>query len=89
MLGGKARGILLRLVRDHKPEHLADLLQVYCQMRDPWFETKKHDLVTFEGNYNKVALAFTSGSSSGTNWDFVTGSDEWRKNGTEYLPSAN
>lgn len=60
-VGKVSRGILQRCLRDRTMEQLALLLQVYCQMETAWFETKAHDLATFEKNLNVIALAMSKG----------------------------
>jgi len=37
-------------------------VQVYCQMDDPWFKKKNHDLQTLIGNMQKVLVALNTGS---------------------------
>lgn len=59
---GKTRGILQRLNKDYHTDKLADMIQVFCQMNDTWFETKQFDLVTFENNLNKVLYALGKGN---------------------------
>lgn len=62
-LGGKSQGILRRALQQYRWDQLALMLQVYCQVDDKWFNTKKHDLATFEQNLNKIALCMEKGRS--------------------------
>lgn len=59
--GGKEAGIVKRLVKDHPVDGLCLWIQGYFQMPDPWFQTKCHDLVTFEQNIGKIAAAVETG----------------------------
>jgi len=57
----KAIGVFRGLLKQRKPEEIAELLQVFCQMEDKWFGTKGHDIVTFGANIGKIALAHDKG----------------------------
>jgi hypothetical protein len=66
ILTKKDLGILQRLLG--KPdawvipvERLCTMVQVYCQMQDPYFVKRKHDLTTFEQNISKVHVAHETG----------------------------
>jgi hypothetical protein len=65
-VGGKSQGILKRILAQCPVQTVANLLQVYCQMKDPWFEKQRHNLVTFEAQFNAVALALDHGEEKGT-----------------------
>lgn len=58
-------GIFRQLLREKSPSELSELIQVYCQMEDPWFKTKGHDIATFHANISKVALARDKGREEG------------------------
>lgn len=63
-LTGKDVGILKRLVGVLGEERLSELIQVYLQTDDPWFEKKHHDLVTFESNLNAIQVAHGTGKTA-------------------------
>ena len=89
-VGGKEQGILKRLVKDDSVQNLAILIQAYCQMSDPWFEKKVHDLATFEQNLNKVSLALDKGRNNPTErtWEDIVDELERKKgvvNATECI----
>lgn len=65
-VGGKEQGILKRLLGVCSVDKLAMLLQAYCQIDDKWFNTKHHDLATFEQNLNRVILSLEKGRSNPT-----------------------
>jgi hypothetical protein len=60
-LQGKVQGMISRFVDQTPIERACDLIQVYCQMNDPWFLTKAHDFGTFVENLSKVGLALDTG----------------------------
>jgi hypothetical protein len=60
-LGGKVQGQIIRFVQEVDIDRACALIQVYCQMDDPWFKTKCHDFTTFLENQNKVSLALDRG----------------------------
>jgi hypothetical protein len=66
VLSGKVQGQIKRFVAEHPLERACELIQVYLQMPDPWFETKAHDFTTFLENLNKVGLALDTGKQNGT-----------------------
>jgi hypothetical protein len=71
-VGGRMQGVLRRIATTWVEQKAMQLIQVYCQMDDPWFIQKRHDLVTFEGNLNKVSLALDKGHElTGVNMDRV------------------
>jgi hypothetical protein len=57
----KAIGVFKLLLRERSVAEITELLQVYCQMNDPWFQTKSHDVVTFGENIGKIAIARDKG----------------------------
>lgn len=61
-IGGKEQGILRRLTKEFSVEDFDKVFQVYLQMKDPWFETKKWDLATFEANLHKITQATQVGT---------------------------
>lgn len=66
----KVVGQMKRLLEYTPLERASALVQVYCQMRDPWFEKKAHDFSTFAENLSKIGLALDRGEeSTGINWD--------------------
>lgn len=60
-LRGKDAGAALRLLKDIAEERLSQMVQVYVQMDDKWFLTRKHDFDTFEKNINKISVALQTG----------------------------
>lgn len=79
-LGSKSQGVLKRCIKggDRTIEQLALMLQAYCQMDDKWFVTKTHDLITFEANLSKIALALDKGRSNPTErtWQDILAEEE-------------
>lgn len=70
----KANGIFGTLLKSYTFEQLSELLQIYPQMTDEWFDKRRHDLSTFHGNVSKVALARDKGlNSTDVNWGKVFG----------------
>lgn len=63
-LGGKAQGVLKRILKDHGPEATHQILTTYLIMEDPWFLGKKHDLVTLDSQLQKVLVAMTVGGAT-------------------------
>lgn len=64
-IDGKTIGLVKGLLKTHSPEKLSDLIQVYCQMNDPWFLKKCHDFSTFRENLTKVSAAMQTGKDLG------------------------
>ncbi len=58
-------GQLQRLCKVYSGGRLVNLVQVYVQMKDPFFEKRKHDLGTFIQNINKVGVAMQTGIDDG------------------------
>lgn len=56
VISGKGAGIASRLVKDLGEGECLNLIEAYLSMNEPWYLTKKHDLVTFEQNLNAVKL---------------------------------
>lgn len=54
-------GVFKAILTERRPEEIAELIQVYCQMDEPWFKKKRHDIVTFRENIGAVALARDKG----------------------------
>lgn len=69
----KDGGICQRLLKAVPLEKAKDLIQAYLQIEDRWFMTKCHDLVTFEQNLGKVAVALANGTKDPHEKDF------WKK----------
>lgn len=63
-LTGKDIGILKRLVGTVGEARLCELLQVYLQMDTKWFETRHHDLVTFESCLAEIQVAHGTGKTA-------------------------
>lgn len=85
-VGKVSRGVLVRLLNDFGFEKARNLIQVYCQISDRWFDEKHHDLVTLEKNVNKVMVAMARGDGSGLDWNRV----DWDGggHGARALPGA-
>lgn len=62
-LSGKVQGQIKRFLSEVPLERACDMIQVYCQMQDKWFETKCHDFGTFIENQAKIALALDTGKN--------------------------
>lgn len=60
-LHGKAQGQIKRFLKDYPFERACDLIQVYFQMEEQWFETKAFDFSTFLENLQKIELALDTG----------------------------
>lgn len=68
----KVCGQMKRLLEYTTLDRARALIQVYCQMREPWFEKKAHDFSTFVENISKIGLALDRGeevSHSPINWE--------------------
>lgn len=64
-LGGKATGQIKSFLKDQNNfQRCCDLIQVFFQIEDTWFETKNYDFVTFTSNVTKIGNALDSGVSS-------------------------
>lgn len=75
-LSGKVQGQIKRFLVDHPVERAINLIQVYFQIDDKWFETKHHDFTTFIENLNKIGVALDTGQRpGGINWDKVFGEE--------------
>lgn len=82
----KAIGIFRSLLAERAEEELIELVQVFCQMQDPWFVTKRHDIATFKENIGKVVLAREKGfESTDVDWSSVFGG----KDGAKQLRAAD
>jgi hypothetical protein len=69
-LRGKVQGQIKRFVQETPTERAINLIEVFCQMDDPWFKTKAHDFGTFLENLSKIGLALDTGQQRpGVNWD--------------------
>lgn len=64
-VSGKVAGMVKRYVGEVPIDRATELIQVYCQMDEPWFVTKCHDFGTFLENQNKVGLALDTGEQPG------------------------
>lgn len=71
-LDPKDIGQLQRLCKVYGADKLSAMAQVYVQMKDPFFEKRKHDLGTFVSNINKVGLATQTGED-----DNASAGDQW------------
>lgn len=60
-LRGKVQGQIKTFLRDMPLNRSCELIQVYCQMDDPWFVKKCHDFTTFLENIGKVNIAYDTG----------------------------
>lgn len=72
---GKTAGQVGALLKSIPLARAIQLIQVYLQMDDPWFETKHHDFGTFVENLTKVGVALDTGKApGGVDWSKVFGS---------------
>ena len=65
-LQGKTQGQIKRFLSETPFDRACNLIEVYCQMDDPWFKKKCHDFSTFVENLNKVSLALDTGRDPGS-----------------------
>jgi hypothetical protein len=80
----KATGVFKVLLASYSADQLRELLEVYVQMDDKWFATKRHDLATFREHVGKVALARDKGlNSTDVNWGRIF------DNGRENVPTTD
>lgn len=69
---GKILGEVKRFLQFTSIERACDLIEVYFQMDDKWFETKNHDFTTFTNNLDKIGVALDTGQqSNGIDWSKV------------------
>jgi hypothetical protein len=64
-LGPKVQGQIKNFLKGRSVDEAIILIQVYMQMRDPWFIKKCHDFTTFTENIQKVKLSFETGKDAG------------------------
>ena len=60
-LTGKDLGLLKTLIKDLGENKMAQLVQVYVQMEDKWFITKKHDITNLHQNISKIGVSLQTG----------------------------
>jgi hypothetical protein len=72
ILTGKEMGLIKSLIKSIPIDQACDLIQVYCQMEDQWFEKKYHDIPTFLANLNKVKHSLKTGKADRDNTDWAT-----------------
>lgn len=71
---GKTAGQVKALLKSVPIERAVQLVQVYLQMDDRWFETKHHDFGTFIENLTKIGVALDTGQQpGGLDWSKVFG----------------
>lgn len=71
-LDGKVLGLIKTLLKTTPLDRAKNLIAVYFQMDDKWFETKNHDFVTFMSNLDKIGVALDTGlRSGGIDWSKV------------------
>lgn len=81
----KDAGEIKLLIKEFGAQKLSHLIQVYVQMEDKWFITKKHDLHTFTQNINKIAVSLQTGKDDSRKktiheeWEEEKKKDEMRK----------
>ena len=75
-LTGKVVGEVKRFLQFTNIDRACDMINVYFQMDDKWFETKNHDFTTFASNLDKVGVALDTGlRTGGVDWKKVFGED--------------
>lgn len=57
----KCIGVFKAMLEERRSDEIMQLLQVYCQMSNPWFVTKRHDIASFAENINSVVIARDKG----------------------------
>lgn len=70
-LRGKVQGQIKTFLADCPIDRACELIQVYCQMEEPFFVTKCHDFGTFLENIGKVNIALDTGQLPGTTDPFA------------------
>jgi hypothetical protein len=76
-LRGKTIGQIKNFLRDLPIDRACNLIQVFCQMDDPWFIKKHHDFGTFLENQNKVSYALDTGEEvNSIDWTKVFRGDD-------------
>lgn len=76
---GKVRGQILNWIKDYSLERAKQLIQVFFQMDNKWFQQKGYDFMTFRNNLNLIGQALDSGvdpSGSKIDWEYVFGRKE-------------
>lgn len=72
--GGKAQGVLIRILKTYNVGQVKRLIEVYLQLDDEWFKKQYHDLVTLEMKLQRVLHAATTGRKANE----MTGVDKAR-----------
>ena len=73
-LTGKTLGEIKALLRAVPLDRAMELIRVYCQMDEDWFNTKQHDFTTFTNNLNGIAYALDTGNvKENKDWDYIFG----------------
>lgn len=65
ILTGKVQGQIKQFLKDIPLPMALEMIQVYCQMEDPWFIKKCHDFGTFIENLSKVNIGLDTGNEPG------------------------
>jgi len=60
-VGPKMIGVLQRISKGYNQRQVSALLTTYLKLDDKWFQTKYHDLATFEQSLHRVLHATTTG----------------------------
>lgn len=76
VLTGKVRGQIKNFLKDHSIERASDMIQVFFQMEDKWFETKNYDFTTFMENLQKIYISLDTGKTASPK----TESEKWLAN---------
>jgi hypothetical protein len=72
----KVIGQIQNLLKGCSIDRACQLIQVYLQIEDKWFDRKGHDFITFKANLNTIGRALDTGYQSGrTDWTKVFGND--------------
>ena len=61
----KHLGLIKTQLKAHSVEKLCEMVQVFLQMQNPFFQKRKHDLTTFCSNLNEISVARQTGVDSG------------------------
>jgi hypothetical protein len=72
-IDGKVRGRMATFLKDVPLDRALLMVQIYLQIKDPWFEQKCHDWETFMQNMTKIGVALDTGRHQGR----ATGLEEW------------
>jgi hypothetical protein len=80
VITGKQVGLVKTILKSMSADKACELVQVYLQMTEKWFETKSHDIETFYGNLQKISVAAANGSEQNDPFRLIREREERRCN---------